>query len=102
MKAKNIRWDVDMEGVLESLDDLSLEETAKLLKVPYEKYAKMSFDERDDFAEDYFRHNPGALFEFVDLPDEVDLPEGLTDEDDISDWLSDEYGFCHDGFKLES
>ena len=28
----------------------------------------------------------------------------VTDEDDllddISDWLSDEYGFCHDGFEL--
>ena len=102
MKAKNIRWDIDMEGVLESLDDLSLEEAAKLLKVPYEKYAKMSFDERDDFAEDYFRHNPGALLELVDLPVEVELPEDLTDEEDISDWLSDEYGFCHDGFELES
>ena len=39
------------------------------------------------------------------LPTEVEIPSYLiTDEDDllddISDWLSDEYGFCHDGFEL--
>lgn len=39
------------------------------------------------------------------LPTEAEIPSYLiTDEDDsledISDWLSDEYGFCHDGFEL--
>ena len=39
------------------------------------------------------------------LPTEVEITSYLiTDEDDllddISDWLSDEYGFCHDGFEL--
>ena len=39
------------------------------------------------------------------LPTEVEIPSYLiTDEDDllddISDWLSDEVGFCHDGFEL--
>ena len=39
------------------------------------------------------------------LPTEVEIPSYLiTDEsdslEDISDWLSDEYGFCHDGFEL--
>lgn len=39
------------------------------------------------------------------LPTEVEIPSCLiTDEDDllddISDWLSDEYGFCHNGFEL--
>ena len=39
------------------------------------------------------------------LPTEVEIPSYLvTDEDDllddISDWPSDEYGFCHDGFEL--
>ena len=24
----------------------------------------------------------------------------LTDEEEISDWLSDEIGFCHNGFEL--
>ena len=42
------------------------------------------------------------------LPTEVNIPDSLIDEDfdedyyysDISDWLSDEYGFCHFGFEL--
>lgn len=28
------------------------------------------------------------------------IPEGMTDPDEISDWMSDETGYCHDGFRL--
>lgn len=28
------------------------------------------------------------------------IPEGMTDPDEISDWLSNETGYCHDGFRL--
>ena len=41
-----------------------------------------------------------------ELPTEVEIPDYLItdDEDDlldnISDWLSDEFGFCHDAFEL--
>ena len=40
------------------------------------------------------------------LPTEVEIPNHLIenyeedDDDDISDWLSDEFGFCHHGFEL--
>lgn len=34
------------------------------------------------------------------LPTEMNIPKGMTDPDEISDWLSDETGFCHDGFRL--
>lgn len=34
------------------------------------------------------------------LPTEMIIPEGMTDPDEISDWLSGETGFCHDGFRL--
>lgn len=34
------------------------------------------------------------------LPEEVDLPDALRDEDDISDYLSDLTGYCHLGFKM--
>ena len=45
------------------------------------------------------------LEDLDNLPTEVEIPSYLiTDEDDllddISDWLSDEYGFCHFGFEL--
>ena len=34
------------------------------------------------------------------LPTEMNIPEGMTDLEEISDWLSDETGFCHYGFRL--
>ena len=36
-----------------------------------------------------------------DLPTEMDIPCGMEDEDEISDWLSEQTGFCHYGFELE-
>lgn len=39
--------------------------------------------------------------ENVKLPNEIELPFGMVDEDEISDYISDETGFCHYGFGLE-
>ena len=41
----------------------------------------------------------------VELPTEMEIPERLVDEDGIdedavSDWLSDETGWLHDGFRI--
>lgn len=35
------------------------------------------------------------------LPTEIELPEGMTDEEEISDYLSNITGYCHEGFCLE-
>lgn len=34
------------------------------------------------------------------LPKEIEIPEDITDEDEISDYISDVTGFCHKGFEL--
>lgn len=34
------------------------------------------------------------------LPTEMDLPAGMMDPDEISDYLSDATGFCHKGFSI--
>lgn len=34
------------------------------------------------------------------LPTEIEIPEGIMDEEKISDYLTDETGFCHKGFEL--
>lgn len=34
------------------------------------------------------------------LPETVGIPKNMTDIDEISDFLSDTYGFCHAGFDL--
>lgn len=36
-----------------------------------------------------------------ELPTEIELPCGMTDEDEISDYISDKTGFCHFGYALE-
>ena len=41
----------------------------------------------------------GDLDELQMLPNEIDIPKDLTD-DDISDYISEVTGFCHKGFKL--
>lgn len=38
--------------------------------------------------------------EYVELPTEIELPFWVVDEDEISDYISDETGFCHKGFEL--
>ena len=56
----------------------------------------------------------GDMEILAELPSEVEIPENFVyknsleeneDEeallDDVSDWLSDEYGFCHDGFSIK-
>ena len=35
-----------------------------------------------------------------ELPTEIDIPEGMTDEDEISDYLSEVTGYCHQGYVL--
>ena len=37
---------------------------------------------------------------FDNLPSEIEIPEGIVDDEVISDYISDETGFCHAGFKL--
>lgn len=42
--------------------------------------------------------NPKDLEE---LPTEIDIPDGIDDEDGISDYITDATGFCHKGFEVE-
>ena len=57
-----------------------------------------------DGAEDMTKEDMDEIL--LTLPTEVEIPNYLItdDEDDlldeVSDWLSDEYGFCHDGFEI--
>lgn len=34
------------------------------------------------------------------LPSEIGIPSGMTDPNDISDYLSEQTGFCHFGYEL--
>lgn len=34
------------------------------------------------------------------LPTEIEIPKDMTDEDEITGYLSDVTGFCHKGYNL--
>lgn len=46
----------------------------------------------DDFKDD--------LDELQMLPDEINIPKDITDEEEISEYISDKTGFCHYGYEL--
>ncbi len=105
MKATNILWDVDFDEVYEHLDNMNYKNAAKAIEVSEETYANMTTEERHDQAYYLFRHSPADLDEFLGLPSEVDIPAELIESDffdeDVSDWLSDTFGYCHEGFEIE-
>lgn len=35
------------------------------------------------------------------LPTEIEIPDGMTDIEEISDYITDQTGFCHNGFIVE-
>ena len=39
--------------------------------------------------------------EMIDLPTEVEIPEGYS-EDEVADYLSDEYGYCIFNFDIDA
>ena len=40
-------------------------------------------------------------YDIIILPTELDIPDGMTDEDEISEYLCNVTGYCHKGFDLE-
>lgn len=101
MKAINIKWNIDIEEAQEMLDNMTVEAAADALKIPKDMYAYMSTAERHGIAHDRFHHNFVDIVKFIGAPEEVEIPKEIgNDEDAISDWLSDEYGWCHEGFDL--
>ena len=72
MKAINIKWDVT-----DGTEDMTKKDMNEILStLPTEvKIPDNLINNNEDFDEDYYYSN-------------------------ISDWLSDEYGFCHYGFEL--
>lgn len=101
MRAYDIEWDIDIEEAFEKLDTMTLEEAAVALDIQLPLYSKMNAIERRDFTYDRFRHNHIDLAEFIGAPEYVDIPKEIEDDEEaISDWLSDEFGWCHRGFRL--
>lgn len=94
MKACNVIWDIDMKQILEKLDNMIVDNAVKTLGISYQTYINMNTSEIHDYVYSMFEHNQSAAAEFMGLPEKVEIPDSVgIDEDDISDWLSDEYEF---------
>ena len=100
LKAVDIEWDVDLDEAYELLDSMDDTKAAEIFMINPVVYARMSEEDRHDHAYYCFHHHSVDIAEFVGLPNEVVVPDCLDNDEDISDWLSDEYGYCHRGFDL--
>lgn len=105
--AAEIDWDIDWDEVYDYLDNMTIAEAAEVLAIPVAHYDRMTTSERHDYAFDKFHHCPGELDELLGLPDKVEIPAEIwenSDEyyaDDISEYISDKCGYCHQGFVID-
>ena len=103
--ASDIEWDIEMHDIFETMDEIAIDKAAQILDIPVDRYANMTTSERYDYIYDTIRHNQKTSFlveELFDLPEEIVLPDELKDTDDITDYISDTYGFCIEGYTLSS
>lgn len=100
MKAVNILWDVDVCDILDSLDNMYPSDGAKTLNLQPEVYEKMTDAVLEDYIQDLLDNDQLDLNKIMNLPDEIEIPENITDMDEISDYLSDQTGYCHKGFDI--
>lgn len=107
MKAVNIDWVIDVDEALERLDEMTYQTAAEKLSISADTYANMSTSERHDYACDVWHHDPAELEEFMELPDEVEIPSEIDSdvcgdayEQVVTDWLADTYGYYINGYDL--
>ena len=95
----------DEIGIREaSNDELIAELKRRGLEVTVQKKQSSESEKSADlpalFAYDIKWDTDGDAKVFNDLPEQMLIPKEMVDNDMISDYLSDEIGFCHAGFKL--
>ena len=98
MKIRNIKWDIDMDDVLETIGEMTVKEVVEVLGLPEKAYADMNNSERNDCIYDVFEHSPEAKADLLCLPSEADIPD---DAEEIADYLSDKYEFCVISFGIQ-
>ena len=108
MKAVNIKWTFDIDKIFstarELLDNYPDNYIIELLDLDEVYFKRLSDSDKLGYIFDRVRHCPALENKLFNLPDEVELPEEIANFDDnfIAEWLSDTYGFCHEGFNYEN
>lgn len=109
-KATNIKWDVDVDDVMDCIDSGYIDETncdqdAEILGISRSIYGNMTDKERKEYICDAIAKDKSIAAKLMALPSEVEIPDNMitfdTDANAISDYISDKIGFCHAGFKIE-
>lgn len=98
MKIRNIKWDIDIDDVLETIGEMTVKEVAEVLGLPEDTYANMNNSERNDYIYDVFEHSPEAKADLLCLPSDANIPD---DTEEIADYLSDKYEFCVISFEIQ-
>lgn len=101
--AININWDIDIEEAVDAAMELSEEEFKNNFGI------NIDDENAEDIVKDKFHHCPGLMDDIIGVPSSVEIPDEIMkaaqDEDDdsiITDWLSDEYGWCINGYGLST
>lgn len=104
MRVIDIKWDlggVDFSDLLSSLHkEITYKEIAERFNISSDIFLEMSDDEKIDAIVKEYKCNPDSLYDVLELPTEVEIPNDI-EEDDIADYLSDEYEYLVKSFEIE-
>lgn len=109
-KATNIKWDVDVDDVMDCIDsgyidEINCDQDAEILGIFRSIYGNMTDEERKEYICDAIAKDKSIAAKLMALPSEVEIPDNMitfdTDANAISDYISDKIGFCHAEFKIE-
>ena len=96
----NIQWDWDrdsVEFVLEELENVDATIKRFKLDIPTVQATEDCYEELIDLCCDSPRHNKVTPEDIFGLPNTVEVPGTFCDEQ-ITEYLSDEFGFCIKGY----
>ena len=93
-----VDWFVEPEELYEVFDMYSEREAANLLKIDLEIFQELTEEEWHNELDNQVRHRFLSAAKIVGLEEAVDVPVEDMDPDDITEWLSNTYGYLVNGW----
>ena len=113
LAAYDIAWDVDIDSAVADTLSASADTLSDLFGEDIlEIFAEMPQDDKIYFITERFEQNPSLMYSLYGIPTRIEIPEEVAKYDDIavfgiddvtdkiSDYISDQTGYCHTGFKV--
>ncbi len=99
LTVSNIQWDWTREDIESLLSQHDTTEMLRLFKIDDASVANCELHEGAilDLCYDQLRHNRVTCEEVFDLPETIEVPSTLGDEQ-ITEYLAEEYGYCVKGY----